>query len=178
MSSSGEGAGQAAHDRAPGDDPAALEEALRALPRAAAEALYRRAVGPVSGDREALPWRREGTNRNVRVGGRSLYLHTGEFEDGRLGEIFIRVAKDGDTEGAVLNCFAIAVSIGLQHGVPLEAYVRSFLFTRFGAQGLVQGDDEIKAGTSLIDYVFRRLAIDYLDRRDLVQGDADEGVTR
>ena len=96
-----------------------------------------------------------------------MYIRTGEYEDGTLGEIFIDMHKEGAAFRSMTNCFAIAVSLGLQHGVPLEEYIDAFLFTRFEPNGIVQGNPYIKMSTSIIDYIFRELAITYLDRKDL-----------
>ncbi len=148
----------------------AVEEAeriLRALPTRDAREVVRRAVGLLRGERVSLPSRRNGFAQKARVGGHTIYLHTGEFEDGSLGELFISMSKDGAAFRSLMNCFAIAVSIGLQHGVPLEAYVDSFLFTKFEPNGMVTGNDRIHMATSIIDYVFRELAITYLGRDDV-----------
>src|SRR5439155_25247681 len=96
-----------------------------------------------------------------------IYLRTGEYEDGTLGEIFLDMHKEGAAFRSMTNCFAIAVSLGLQHGVPLEEFLDAFLFTRFEPNGVVQGNPHIKMTTSIIDYIFRELAITYLDRHDL-----------
>src|SRR5205085_5673957 len=96
-----------------------------------------------------------------------IYLRTGEYEDGTLGEIFLDMHKEGATFRSMTNCFAIAISLGLQHGVPLEEFVDAFLFTRFEPNGMVQGNPHIKMTTSIIDYIFRELAITYLGRHDL-----------
>ena len=101
------------------------------------------------------------------VGGHKVYLRTGEYEDGRIGEIFIDMHKEGAAFRSLMNNFAIAISLGLQYGVPLEEYVDAFTFTRFEPAGLVQGNDAIKNATSILDYVFRELAISYLGRNDL-----------
>jgi ribonucleoside-diphosphate reductase alpha chain len=101
------------------------------------------------------------------VGGHKVYLRTGEYEDGQLGEIFIDMHKEGAGFRAMMNNFAIAVSVGLQYGVPLEEFVEAFTFTRFEPAGMVQGNDSIKNATSILDYVFRELAVSYLDRTDL-----------
>jgi ribonucleoside-diphosphate reductase alpha chain len=119
------------------------------------------------GRRERLPDRRKGYIQKAIVGGHKVYLHTGEFEDGRLGEIFIDMHKEGAAFRAMMNNFAIAVSMGLQYGVPLEEFVDAFTFTRFEPAGIVQGNDNIKNATSILDYIFRELAISYLDRTDL-----------
>jgi ribonucleoside-diphosphate reductase alpha chain len=109
------------------------------------------------------------------VGGHKVYLRTGEYEDGRLGEIFIDMHKEGAALRSLLNNFAIAVSLGLQYGVPLDEYVDAFTFTRFEPQGPVQGNDSIKYATSILDYVFRELAISYMSRFDLAHVDPTEG---
>ena len=103
------------------------------------------------------------------------YLRTGEYDDGRLGEIFIDMHKEGAALRSLLNNFAIAVSLGLQYGVPLEEYVDAFTFTRFEPSGPVQGNDSIKYATSILDYVFRELAVSYLERFDLAHVDPTEG---
>ena len=148
----------------------ALDEAeriLSALPTRDARELVRRTVGLLRGERVSLPARRNGFAQKARVGGHTIYLHTGEFEDGSVGELFIAMSKDGAAFRSLMNCFAIAVSIGLQHGVSLEAYVDSFLFTKFEPNGMVTGNDRIQMATSIIDYVFRELAVSYLGRDDL-----------
>ena len=101
------------------------------------------------------------------IGGHKVYLRTGEYDDGKLGEIFIDMHKEGAGFRAMMNNFAIAVSVGLQYGVPLEEFVDAFTFTRFEPAGMVQGNDSIKNATSILDYVFRELAVSYLDRTDL-----------
>ena len=118
-------------------------------------------------DRETLPNRRKGYTQKASVGGHKVYLRTGEYEDGRIGEIFIDMHKEGAAFRSLMNNFAIAVSIGLQYGVPLEEFVEAFTFTRFEPQGIVTGNDAIKMSTSILDYTFRELAISYLDRHDL-----------
>jgi ribonucleoside-diphosphate reductase alpha chain len=117
--------------------------------------------------RERLPERRKGYTQKARVGGHKIYLHTGEYVVGRLGEIFIDMHKEGAAFRSLMNNFAIAISIGLQYGVPLDEFVDAFTFTRFEPAGLVQGNDAIKNATSIIDYVFRELAVSYLGRDDL-----------
>jgi ribonucleoside-diphosphate reductase alpha chain len=117
--------------------------------------------------RRRLPDRRAGYTQKARIGNHKIYLRTGEYEDGALGEIFIDMHKEGAAFRSMTNCFAIAISLGLQHGVPLEEYVDAFLFTRFEPNGVVQGNPYIKMSTSLIDYIFRELAITYLGRHDL-----------
>jgi len=118
-------------------------------------------------EREKLPGRRKGYTQKAVVGGHKVYLTTGEYEDGRIGEIFIDMHKEGAAFRSLMNNFAIAISLGLQYGVPLEEYVDAFTFTRFEPAGLVQGNDTIKNATSVLDYIFRELAVSYLSRNDL-----------
>jgi ribonucleoside-diphosphate reductase alpha chain len=122
-------------------------------------------------EREKMPDRRKGYTQKAVVGGHKVYLRTGEYDDGRLGEIFIDMHKEGAALRSLLNNFAIAVSLGLQYGVPLEEYVDAFTFTRFDPSGPVQGNDSIKYATSILDYVFRELAVSYLERFDLAHVD-------
>ncbi len=119
--------------------------------------------------RRRLPHRRQGYTQKAVIGGHKVYLRTGEYEDGSLGEIFLDMHKEGAAFRSLMNCFAIAVSLGLQHGVPLEEFVEAFVFTRFEPNGIVVGNDSIKMVTSVIDYIFRELAITYLDRNDFRQ---------
>ncbi len=121
----------------------------------------------VRSHREKLPERRKGYTQKAIVGGHKVYLRTGEYGDGSLGEIFIDMHKEGAGFRAMMNNFAIAVSVGLQYGVPLEEFVEAFTFTRFEPAGMVQGNDSIKNATSILDYIFRELAVSYLDRTDL-----------
>ena len=121
----------------------------------------------VRSNREKLPERRKGYTQKAIVGGHKVYLRTGEYKDGTLGEIFIDMHKEGAGFRAMMNNFAIAVSVGLQYGVPLEEFVEAFTFTRFEPAGMVQGNDSIKNATSILDYIFRELAVSYLDRTDL-----------
>ena len=121
----------------------------------------------VSRERERLPQRRKGYTQKAVVGGHKVYLRTGEYEDGRPGEIFIDMHKEGAAFRSLMNNFAIAISIGLQYGVPLEEFVEAFTFTRFEPAGLVIGNDSIKNSTSVLDYIFRELAVSYLGRDDL-----------
>ena len=125
-------------------------------------------------EREKLPDRRKGYTQKATVGGHKVYLRTGEYEDGRLGEIFIDMHKEGAAFRSLMNNFAIAISLGLQYGVPLEEYVDAFIFTRFEPAGLVQGNDTIKNATSILDYIFRELAVSYLGRNDLAHVDLSE----
>ncbi len=121
------------------------------------------------GIKESLPKRRDGWTQEAIVAGHKIYVRTGEYEDGRLGEVFLDMYKDGAAFRSLLNCFAISVSKGLQRGVPLQEYVDTFTFTRFEPAGPVQGHDNIKMATSILDYVFRLLGYEYLGRDDLVQ---------
>ena len=120
-------------------------------------------------ERRRLPDRRAGYTQKAVIAGHNVYLRTGEYDDGQLGEIFLDMAKEGAAFRSMMNCFAIAVSLGLQHGVPLEEYVDAFLFTRFEPNGMVQGNPYIKMTTSIIDYIFRELAVTYLGRHELAQ---------
>jgi ribonucleoside-diphosphate reductase alpha chain len=124
-------------------------------------------VKEIRSNREKLPLRRKGYTQKASVGGHKVYLRTGEYDDGNLGEIFIDMHKEGAGFRAMMNNFAIAVSVGLQYGVPLEEFVDAFTLTRFEPAGPVQGNDSIKNATSILDYVFRELAVSYLDRTDL-----------
>ena len=126
--------------------------------------------------RQSLPGRRDGYTQKAKIGGHSLFLRTGEYPDGRLGEIFLDMHKEGAAFRSLLNSFAIAVSLGLQYGVPLEEYVDAFVFTRFEPNGMVQGHDNIKMATSVLDLIFRDLALSYLERADLVQVKPDDLV--
>jgi ribonucleoside-diphosphate reductase alpha chain len=119
------------------------------------------------GERRRLPNRRKGYTQKATVGGHKVYLRTCEHEDGRLAEVFIDMHKEGSAFRSVMHNFAIAISMGLQYGVPLEEFVESFTFTRFEPSGIVEGNDAIKMATSILDYIFRELAISYLDRGDL-----------
>ncbi|PIQ99307.1 MAG: ribonucleoside-diphosphate reductase, adenosylcobalamin-dependent [Nitrospinae bacterium CG11_big_fil_rev_8_21_14_0_20_45_15] len=119
--------------------------------------------------RRALPHRRDGYTQKAIIGGHKLYLRTGQYEDGTLGEIFIDMHKEGAAFRSLMNCFAISISMGLQYGVPLEEFVDSFIFTRFEPNGFVSGNQSISMSTSTIDYIFRELAINYLGRTDLAQ---------
>ena len=124
-------------------------------------------VKEVARGRQKMPERRKGYTQKAIVGGHKVYLRTGEYGDGALGEIFIDMHKEGAGFRAMMNNFAIAVSVGLQYGVPLEEFVDAFTFTKFEPAGMVQGNDSIKNATSILDYIFRELAVSYLDRTDL-----------
>ena len=133
-----------------------------------------RLVERIVAKRDRLPSRRKGYTQKAVVGGHKVYLRTGEYADGRLGEIFIDMHKEGAAFRSLMNSFAISVSIGLQYGVPLEEFVEAFAYTRFEPSGPVQGNDTIKMASSVIDYIFRELAISYLERNDLANVDPTE----
>jgi ribonucleoside-diphosphate reductase alpha chain len=143
------------------------EEAAAADVQAVAERMAERVVTKYLRERHRLPDRRSGYTQKAVVGGHKVYLRTGEYEDGTVGEIFLDMHKEGAAFRSLMNCFAIAISLGLQHGVPLDEFVDAFVFTRFEPNGMVKGNDRIKMATSVIDYVFRELAITYLGRTDL-----------
>ena len=137
--------------------------------RALAEKVTEKVVVRYLSKRHRLPQRRAGYTQKAIVGGHKVYLRTGEYKDGTLGEIFVDMHKEGAAFRSLMNCFAIAISLGLQYGVPLEEFTEAFLFTRFEPSGMVEGNDRIKMSTSIIDYIFRELAITYLDQTDLAQ---------
>ncbi|HLP70360.1 MAG TPA: vitamin B12-dependent ribonucleotide reductase, partial [Rhizobium sp.] len=138
------------------------------------EKIIERVIERVTREREKLPNRRQGYTQKATVGGHKVYLRTGEFGDGRIGEIFIDMHKEGAAFRAMMNNFAIAISLGLQYGVPLEEYVEAFTFTKFEPAGMVIGNDAIKNATSILDYVFRELAVSYLGRHDLAHVDTSD----
>ncbi|MCA9560006.1 MAG: hypothetical protein KC583_15770, partial [Myxococcales bacterium] len=138
-------------------------------PHAAALQIAERIVVRYLARRRRLPQRRRGYTQKAMVGGHKVYLRTGEYDDGSLGELFIDMHKEGAAFRSLMNSFAIAVSLGLQYGVPLEEFVEAFVFTRFEPNGMVMGNDRIKMSTSIIDYIFRELAVTYLGRNDLAQ---------
>ena len=117
--------------------------------------------------RFSMPDRRKGYIQKASVGDHKVYLHTGEYEDGKIGEIFIDTSKEGELVKALMNNFAIAISLGLQYGVPLDEYVNAYVDTKFEPSGKVYGNDRIISATSILDYIFRELAISYLNREDL-----------
>ena len=139
-----------------------------------AAALAEKVVMGLFSQRSKLPARRTGYTQKATVGGHKVYLRTGEYEDGKLGEIFIDMHKEGAAFRSMMNNFAIAVSMGLQYGVPLEEFVDAFTFTRFEPSGVVKGNSAIKMATSITDYIFRELAISYLGRYDLAHVDQDD----
>jgi ribonucleoside-diphosphate reductase alpha chain len=134
-----------------------------------AERIVERVVEKVyhEAQRRKLPSRRKGYTQKASVGGHKIYLRTGEYQDGTIGEIFIDMHKEGASFRSLMHNFAMAISIGLQYGVPLEEYVEAFTFTRFEPSGMVDGNQTIKMATSILDYIFRELAITYLGRNDL-----------
>jgi ribonucleoside-diphosphate reductase alpha chain len=155
--------------------PEALEDEARIVTGTAPPAYFAPGVSPtmayqgITRPRFLLPPRRSGFTQEARVGGHKLFVRTGEYEDGTLGELFIDLAKEGATLRGVLSCFAIAVSKGLQYGVPLEEFVDTFTFQTFEPRGMVEGHPNIKMANSIVDYVFRALGMEYLGRTDLVQ---------
>ncbi|MCX6151794.1 MAG: vitamin B12-dependent ribonucleotide reductase [Ignavibacteriales bacterium] len=123
--------------------------------------------------RRRLPDRRTGYTQKAKINGQSVYIRTGEYDNGQLGEIFIDMHREGAAFRSLLNCFAISISLGLQHGVPLEEFIDAFVFTRFEPSGIVNGNEKIKMATSVIDYIFRELAVTYLSRNDLAHVPSD-----
>jgi len=150
------------------------QEQITAVARAAAESVRERIVVKYQAERRKLPFRRRGYTQKAVVAGHKIYLRTGEYQDGQIGEIFLDMAKEGAAFRSLMNSFAIAVSLGLQHGVPLQEFVDAFVFSRFEPNGMVQGHDSVKLCTSVIDYVFRDLAINYLGRTDLGQVEPED----
>lgn len=148
-----------------------LEEDTPATAPPIPETAHAPAIASSQEQRRRLPERRKGYIQKAVVGGHKVYLHTGEYDDGELGEIFIDLHKEGAAFRSLMNNFAISISIGLQYGVPLEEYVDAFLFTRFEPAGEVRGNDRIRHATSILDYIFRELAVSYLGRTDLAQMD-------
>ena len=155
------------------DEDAEVAQRIVQAPAAArAEIVAERIIERVvERERQRLPDRRKGYTQKALVGGHKVYLRTGEFEDGHIGEIFIDMHKEGAAFRSLMNNFAIAISIGLQYGVPLEEYVDAFTFTRFDPAGVVEGNSSIKMATSILDYIFRELAISYLGRHDLAHAE-------
>jgi ribonucleoside-diphosphate reductase alpha chain len=166
---------------ADGEDDDALEDLLAAPAAAQAvtitEKIVERVIERVIREQEKLPTRRKGYTQKAKIGGHTIFLRTGEYDDGRLGEIFLDMNKEGSALRALINNFAISVSLGLQYGVPLEEYVEAFTFTKFEPAGMVIGNDAIKNATSILDYVFRELAVSYLGRNDLAHVDQSDFST-
>ncbi len=130
------------------------------------------------GKRFNMPDRRKGYIQKATIGNHKVYLHTGEYEDGKIGEIFIDTSKEGELVKALMNNFAIAVSLGLQYGVPLDEFVNAYLETKFEPSGKVEGNDRILSATSILDYIFRELAISYLNREDLAHTPSIGGLDK
>ena len=128
--------------------------------------------------RFGMPDRRKGYIQKATIGDHKVYLHTGEYEDGKIGEIFIDTSKEGELVKALMNNFAIAISLGLQYGVPLDEFVNAYLETKFEPSGKVEGNDRILSATSILDYIFRELAISYLNREDLAHTPSIGGVDK
>ena len=159
------------------DLPQAAEAAQPAGASAKAGAVTERVIEKIverERTRTKLPDRRKGYIQKAAVGGHKVYLHTGEYDDGALGEIFLDMHKEGAAFRSLMNNFAIAISIGLQYGVPLDEFVDAFVYTRFEPAGEVTGNDSIRSATSILDYIFRELAVSYLDRQDLANADPAE----
>ena len=131
-----------------------------------------------SGKRFSMPDRRKGYIQKATIGDHKVYLHTGEYEDGKIGEIFIDTSKEGELVKALMNNFAIAVSLGLQYGVPLDEFISAFVGTKFEPSGKVHGNDRILSATSILDYIFRELAISYLNREDLAHTPSIGGIDK
>lgn len=153
---------------------AARPEPVREAPRPAPTERVVERVVERERARRKLPDRRKGYIQKAAVGGHKVYIHTGEYEDGELGEIFIDMHKEGAAFRSLMNNFAIAISIGLQYGVPLDEFVDAFVFTRFEPAGRVTGNDSIKSATSILDYIFRELGVSYLDRVELANAGTDD----
>lgn len=151
------------------DDQAAQDEVVKTAERI----IHKYVAG-----RKRLPNRRGGYTQKSKIGGQSVYLRTGEYDNGQIGEIFIDMHREGAAFRSLLNCFAIAISLGLQHGVPLEEFVDAFVFTKFEPSGKVQGNPHVKMTTSVIDYIFRELAVSYLGRDDLAHVPTEEIMSR
>ncbi|MEN8193030.1 MAG: vitamin B12-dependent ribonucleotide reductase, partial [Bacteroidota bacterium] len=153
-----------------------VEEIIEAKEKVDIVRVAERIVHRYIAKRRRLPDRREGYTQKVKINGQSVYVRTGEYDNGELGEIFIDMAKEGAAYRSLLNNFAIAISLGLQHGVPLEEFVDAFIFTRFEPSGPVSGHKRIKMSTSVIDYIFRELAVTYLGREDLAHVNEEEAA--
>jgi ribonucleoside-diphosphate reductase alpha chain len=159
--------GEAANVRLSDLTPDQVLEAARAILERSKDTSFKRQLSSVV-EKKSMPAKRQGFTQKAAVGGQTIYVRTGEYEDGTLGEIFIDMHKEGATFRSLMNCFAIAISVGLQYGVPLEEFVDKFAFTRFEPSGMVSGHDNIKSATSIVDYIFRLLGYEYLNRTDLV----------
>ncbi|MBU0697601.1 MAG: vitamin B12-dependent ribonucleotide reductase [Bacteroidetes bacterium] len=159
--------GEAANLKLSDLTPEQVLEAANAILQRSEDTSFMRQLSRVV-QKKVLPAKRHGFTQKASIDGQTVFVRTGEYEDGTLGEIFVDMHKEGATFRSLMNCFAIAVSVGLQYGVPLEEYVEKFTFTRFEPAGMVVGHANIKSATSIIDYIFRMLGYDYLDRTDLV----------
>ncbi len=159
--------GEAANLRLSDLTPEQVLEAAIAIMEKSADTNFMRQLSRVV-QKKRLPHKRRGYTQKASIDGQTVFVRTGEYEDGTLGEIFVDMHKEGATFRSLMNCFAIAISVGLQYGVPLEEYVEKFTFTRFEPAGMVMGHANIKSATSIIDYIFRMLGYEYLDRTDLV----------
>ena len=140
---------------------------LQALDRLDDVNIKTQKIGNKTNDRSKMPDRRKGYIQKVSIGNHKIYLHTGEYDDGKVGEIFIDMNKEGELVKALMNNFAIAISLGLQYGVPLDEFVDAFIETKFEPSGEIKGNDRILSASSILDYIFRELAISYLGREDL-----------
>src|SRR6056297_522923 len=155
------------------DEDEDTEEAQNTVVKAAEKIIHKYVA-----NRQRLPYRRSGYTQKVKIGGQSVYLRTGEYDNGQIGEIFVDMHREGAAFRSLMNCFAIAISLGLQHGVPLEEFVDAFVFTKFEPSGMVNGSPHVKMSTSVIDYIFRELAVTYLGREDLAHVPSDEIMKR
>jgi ribonucleoside-diphosphate reductase alpha chain len=166
-------------EAAPSDAPEALLTPVSAVTTTPQLTLNIAPGTRLYGQRERLPKKRMGFTQEARVGGHKIFLRTGVYADGRLGEIFIDMHKEGAAFRSLMNCFAMSVSIGLQYGVPLQTYVDQFTFTRFEPQGPVEGHPYVKFATSIVDFIFRTLGVEYLHRHDLahIKPELDETPT-
>jgi ribonucleoside-diphosphate reductase alpha chain len=160
--------GESAHKPLGELTPEQVLEAATAILNKSSDTEFKRKLARIV-ERKQLPGKRAGFTQKATVGGQTIFVRTGEYEDGTLGEIFVDLHKEGATLRSLMNCFSIAVSLGLQYGVPLEEYVDKFTFTRFEPAGMVTGHDNIKNATSIIDYMFRMLGFEYLGREDFIQ---------
>lgn len=155
------------------DEDEDTEEAQNTVVKAAEKIIHKYVA-----NRQRLPYRRSGYTQKVKIGGQSVYLRTGEYDNGQIGEIFVDMHREGAAFRSLMNCFAIAISLGLQHGVPLEEFVDAFVFTKFEPSGMVKGSPHVKMSTSVIDYIFRELAVTYLGREDLAHVPAGDIMKR
>ncbi len=160
----GDGGGKSLDELTPNE----VLEAAKKIIAESKDTQFKRQLSSIV-ERKKLPNKRDGFTQKAKIGGQTLFVRTGEYNDGTLGEIFVDVHKEGASFRSLLNCFAIAVSIGLQYGVPVEEYVEKFTFTRFEPSGMVEGHENIKSATSIVDYIFRLVGFEYMGRTDLVQ---------